>query len=94
MPPAAPTTSWCKRLRAAGAIIVGKATTPEFGVKGLTDGPSFGITRNPWNLERTPGGSSGGGAAAVAAGLGPLVARHRRRGLGARPGLVHAAWSG
>ena len=61
-----------KRLRAAGAIIIAKATTPEFGVKGLTDGPSFGITRNPWNLERTPGGSSGGGAAAVAAGLGPL----------------------
>ena len=59
-----------QRLRAAGAIIVGKATTPEFGVKGLTDGPSFGITRNPWNLERTPGGSSGGGASAVAAGLG------------------------
>jgi aspartyl-tRNA(Asn)/glutamyl-tRNA(Gln) amidotransferase subunit A len=56
-----------KRLRAAGAIIIAKATTPEFGVKGLTDGPSFGITRNPWNLERTPGGSSGGGAAAVAA---------------------------
>ena len=61
-----------QRLRAAGAIVIGKATTPEFGVKGLTDGPSFGITRNPWNLERTPGGSSGGGAAAVAAGLGPL----------------------
>ncbi|CAH0201110.1 amidase [Roseomonas sp. CECT 9278] len=60
------------RLRAAGAIIVGKTTTPEFGVKGLTDGPSFGATRNPWNLERTPGGSSGGAAAAVAAGLGPL----------------------
>ena len=60
-----------QRLRAAGAIIVGKATTPEFGVKGLTDGPSFGITRNPWNLERTPGGSSGGGAAAVAAGPRP-----------------------
>jgi aspartyl-tRNA(Asn)/glutamyl-tRNA(Gln) amidotransferase subunit A len=60
------------RLRAAGAIVIGKATTPEFGVKGLTDGPSFGITRNPWDLERTPGGSSGGGAAAVAAGLGPL----------------------
>jgi len=61
-----------QRLRAAGAIVVGKATTPEFGVKGLTDGPSFGVTRNPWNLERTPGGSSGGGAAAVAAGLGPI----------------------
>ncbi|ODT15134.1 MAG: amidase [Kaistia sp. SCN 65-12] len=60
-----------QRLRAAGAIVIGKATTPEFGVKGLTDGPSFGITRNPWNLDRTPGGSSGG-AAAVAAGLGPI----------------------
>eukprot|EP01035_Chromulina_nebulosa_P012443 gene12443-16590_t len=52
------------RLRAAGAIIVGKTTTPEFGVKGLTDGPSFGIARNPWNTDRTPGGSSGGAAAA------------------------------
>ena len=61
------------RLRDAGAIIIGKTTTPEFGVKALTDGPSFGITRNPWNLERTPGGSSGGAAAAVAAGLGPLA---------------------
>lgn len=61
-----------QRLRSAGAIIVGKATTPEFGVKGLTDGPSFGTTRNPWNLERTPGGSSGGGASAVTAGLGPI----------------------
>jgi len=61
-----------RRLRAAGAIVIGKTTTPEFGVKALTDGPSFGITRNPWNLERTPGGSSGGAAAAVAAGLGPL----------------------
>ena len=60
------------RLRQAGAIVIGKATTPEFGVKGLTDGPSFGMTRNPWNLERTPGGSMGGGAAAVAAGLGRL----------------------
>ena len=62
-----------QRLRAAGAIVIGKSTTPEFGVKGLTDGPSFGVTRNPWNLERTPGGSSGGGAAAVAAGLGPIA---------------------
>jgi aspartyl-tRNA(Asn)/glutamyl-tRNA(Gln) amidotransferase subunit A len=60
------------RLRAAGAIVVGKTTTPEFGVKGLTDGPGFGVTRNPWNPARTPGGSSGGAAAAVAAGLGPL----------------------
>lgn len=62
-----------RRLRAAGAIVFAKSSTPEFGVKGLTDGPSFGITRNPWNLDRTPGGSSGGGAAAVAAGLAPLA---------------------
>ncbi|EJN11272.1 amidase, Asp-tRNAAsn/Glu-tRNAGln amidotransferase A subunit [Bradyrhizobium sp. YR681] len=60
------------RLKNAGAIMVGKSTTPEFGHKGHTDGPSFGITRNPWNPARTAGGSSGGAAAAVAAGLGPL----------------------
>lgn len=71
-PPAGSDDILVKRLRDAGAIIFAKATTPEFGNKGLTDGPSFGITRNPWNLGRTPGGSSGGGAAAVAAGLGPL----------------------
>jgi aspartyl-tRNA(Asn)/glutamyl-tRNA(Gln) amidotransferase subunit A len=71
-PPAAADDILVKRLRDAGAVLFAKATTPEFGVKGLTDGPAFGITRNPWNLERTPGGSSGGGAAAVAAGLGPL----------------------
>ncbi len=60
------------RLKDAGAIMVGKSTTPEFGHKGHTDGPSFGITRNPWNPARTAGGSSGGAAVAVAAGLGPL----------------------
>jgi aspartyl-tRNA(Asn)/glutamyl-tRNA(Gln) amidotransferase subunit A len=60
------------RLRAAGAILLGKTTMPEFGHKGLTDGPAFGTTRNPWDLSRTTGGSSGGAAAAVAAGLGPL----------------------
>jgi aspartyl-tRNA(Asn)/glutamyl-tRNA(Gln) amidotransferase subunit A len=60
------------RLKGAGAIMVGKSTTPEFGHKGHTDGPSFGITRNPWNPVRTAGGSSGGAAVAVAAGLGPL----------------------
>ena len=71
-PPAASDDITVARLKAAGAIIVGKANSPEFGVTGLTDGPSFGATRNPWNLDRTPGGSSGGGASAVAAGLGPL----------------------
>lgn len=61
-----------QRLRDAGAVIFAKTTTPEFGVKGLTDGPAFGVTRNPWDLERTSGGSSGGSAAAVAAGIGPI----------------------
>ena len=61
------------RLRESGAILIGKTTTPEFGWKGVTDSPLTGITRNPWNTMKTPGGSSGGGAAAVAAGLGPLT---------------------
>ena len=62
-----------ERLRAAGAIMVGKTTTPEFGWKGATDSPLTGISRNPWDLTKTPGGSSGGAAAAVAAGLAPLA---------------------
>ena len=62
------------RLKEAGAIMLGKTNTPEFGLKILTDNPLFGITRNPWKLDRAPGGSSGGAAAAVAAGLGPLAA--------------------
>lgn len=62
-----------ERLRAAGAILLGKTNTPEFGCKGLTDNKVFGTTYNPWNLERTPGGSSGGAGAAVAAGMGPLA---------------------
>ena len=61
------------RLKAAGAVMLGKTTTPEFGHKPLTDGPAFGVTRNPWNLERTAGGSSGGAAAAVASGQGPVA---------------------
>ncbi len=60
------------RLRRAGGIAFAKTTTPEFGWKGVTDSPLTGITRNPWNTERTPGGSSGGAAAAAAAGVGPL----------------------
>jgi len=60
------------RLREAGALLIGKTTTPEFGWKGVTDNPLTGITRNPWNPARTPGGSSGGAAAALAAGMGPL----------------------
>jgi aspartyl-tRNA(Asn)/glutamyl-tRNA(Gln) amidotransferase subunit A len=60
------------RLREAGAILLGKTTTPEFGCKGETNSALTGLTRNPWNTAKSPGGSSGGTAAAVAAGLGPL----------------------
>ncbi len=62
-----------ERLRAAGAIPIGKSNTPEFGAYMQTSNQVFGITRNPWNLERTPGGSSGGSAAALVAGLVPLA---------------------
>jgi amidase len=58
-----------RRLRAAGAVIVGKTNASEVGQWPYTEGPAFGTTRNPWSLEHTPGGSSGGSAAAVAAGL-------------------------
>jgi aspartyl-tRNA(Asn)/glutamyl-tRNA(Gln) amidotransferase subunit A len=60
------------RLREAGAVLLGKTTTPEFGCKGETNSPLTGITRNPWDPRKTPGGSSGGTAAAVAAGMGPV----------------------
>ncbi len=60
------------RLKAADAVIIGKTTTPEFCHKTITVSPLTGETRNPWDLSRTPGGSSGGSAAAVAAGMGPL----------------------
>ena len=62
-----------ERLAAAGAIMVGKTTTPEFASGGFTRSPLWGVTCNPWNAERTPGGSSGGAAAAVAAGCVPLA---------------------
>ena len=61
-----------ERMKTAGAIMLGKTNTPTFGWIGATHNLVFGITRNPWNLERTPGGSSGGASAAAAAGLGPL----------------------
>jgi aspartyl-tRNA(Asn)/glutamyl-tRNA(Gln) amidotransferase subunit A len=60
------------RLREQGAVLLGKTTTPEFGWKGITDSPLTGISRNPWNPERTPGGSSGGAAIAAATGMGAL----------------------
>jgi aspartyl-tRNA(Asn)/glutamyl-tRNA(Gln) amidotransferase subunit A len=61
------------RLREAGALVFAQTTSSEYGYKGVTDSPLHGITRNPWNMERTPGGSSGGAGAAVAAGLGPIA---------------------
>ncbi|MET0207203.1 MAG: amidase family protein [Thermoleophilaceae bacterium] len=67
--PAARDGELVRRLRAAGAVLLGKTNLPELAILGDTEGPSFGITRNPWNTERSPAGSSGGSAAAVAAGL-------------------------
>jgi aspartyl-tRNA(Asn)/glutamyl-tRNA(Gln) amidotransferase subunit A len=61
------------RLREEGAVLIGLTTTPEFGWKGVTDSPLTGITRNPWDVTKTPGGSSGGSSAAVAAGYAPLA---------------------
>src|SRR5271168_423420 len=74
-----PTGPWTEdapavaRLREAGAILIGKTTTPEFGWKGSTDSPLTGITRNPWNKAKTPGGSSGGSSAALVARFAPLA---------------------
>jgi amidase len=62
-----------RRLRAAGAIVVGKTTMPELGLWPFTESIHWGVTRNPWDTERTPGGSSGGSAAAVAAGIVPAA---------------------
>jgi amidase len=66
-------TAVVRRIREAGFVIVGKTNTPEFGTTAFTESELNGATRNPWNLERTPGGSSGGAAAALAAGLVPLA---------------------
>jgi aspartyl-tRNA(Asn)/glutamyl-tRNA(Gln) amidotransferase subunit A len=70
----APRDSWCvARLRALGAVPLGVTNCSEFACKGITATPLHGETRNPWDLQRTPGGSSGGAVAAVASGLGPLA---------------------
>jgi aspartyl-tRNA(Asn)/glutamyl-tRNA(Gln) amidotransferase subunit A len=71
-PPETKDSVFIARLRAAGAIALGKVATAEFGMDGVTHTLAHGTTRNPWNLERTPGGSSGGSAAAVAAGIVPF----------------------
>src|ERR1700710_2445024 len=62
-----------RRLREAGAIIVGLTLLPELAICGFTESATYGVTRNPWNRQRTPGGSSGGSGAAVAAGLVPIA---------------------
>lgn len=62
-----------ERAKAAGGILIGKTTTSEFGCKPVGDSPLTGITRNPWNLDKTPGGSSAGAAASVAAGITPFA---------------------
>lgn len=79
-----------RRLREAGAVIVGKTNTPELGQWPFTEGPAFGATRNPWSLAHTPGGSSGGAAAAVAAGL--VSAAVGSDGAGSV--RIPAAWTG
>ncbi len=61
------------RLREAGAIIIGRSNSPEFGATAFTSNKVYGATRNPWNIEKSPGGSSGGSAAALAAGLTPIA---------------------
>ena len=73
---AAPATADCElvaRYKRAGLVIFGKTTSPELGLTYTTESRAFGVTRNPWNLERTCGGSSGGAAAAVAAGIVPMA---------------------
>ena len=72
-PPAAADSVLVAALKGAGAIVVGKTNTPELAFKAETDNAIFGATRNPWDLDHTPGGSSGGSAAAVAAGMVPLA---------------------
>lgn len=79
-----------RRLRAAGAVIIGKTNSPEIGQWPVTASETFGVTRNPWDLDRTPGGSSGGTAAAVAAGV--LAAAMGSDGAGSI--RIPAAWTG
>src|SRR6266540_3970054 len=72
-PPASADGLVTGRLRAAGAIVVGKTNLPEFAAQGYTTNSLFGVTRNPWALRWSPGGSSGGSGAALAAGMVPLA---------------------
>ena len=78
--PAAADSEVARRLREAGAVILGKTNLPELAIMGATESPTWGITRNPWDPERSTGGSSGGSGAAVAAGL--CAAAHASDGAG------------
>jgi aspartyl-tRNA(Asn)/glutamyl-tRNA(Gln) amidotransferase subunit A len=71
--PASFSSPFVQRVLDAGAVLLGQTTTPELGWKGETTSPVSGTTRNPWNLERTPGGSSGGAGACIAAGIGTMA---------------------
>ncbi|HEX8689730.1 MAG TPA: amidase family protein, partial [Solirubrobacterales bacterium] len=71
--PAKADAEMVRRLREAGAIVLGLTLLPEMAICGFTESATYGVTRNPWNPQRTPGGSSGGSAAAVAAGLVPIA---------------------
>ena len=71
--PASADSEMVRRLREAGAIVVGKTLLPELAICGFTESATWGVSRNPWDPQRTPGGSSGGSAAAVAAGLVPIA---------------------
>ena len=79
-PPAVRDAEVVRRLRGAGAVVIGKTNLPELAIIGATESPNWGVTRNPWDTERAPGGSSGGSAAAVAAGL--AAAAHASDGAG------------
>jgi amidase len=87
---AATDSAMVTQLKSMGAVIVGKTNTPEIGLWPFTEGPAFGATRNPWNLDHTPGGSSGGAAAAVAGGL--VAAAIGSDGAGSV--RIPAAWTG
>jgi amidase len=88
--PAATDSEVVRRLREAGAIVIGKTNVPELCIWPFTETPTFGATRNPWDLQRAPGGSSGGSAAAVAAGL--VGAAHGSDGAGSI--RIPSAWCG
>ena len=85
-----PDSPCAARLREAGVILFGKTTMPDYGHKMVTDSPLTGVTRNPWSVEHSPGGSSGGAAAAVAAGIGPIAIGTD----GAGSIRIPAAWTG